>query len=296
MISIAMATYNGEKYLREQIDSILNQTIQDFEIVVCDDSSTDGTFHILQEYAQNDSRFHIYSNKENLGFKNNFEKAISLCNGDYIALSDQDDIWMPNHLEILKTAIKDKVLACGNADLIDKDGNSMGITFWEQEAFDYIPTTDLDKALSITLFRSPYQGAAMMIRKQLLTYALPIPTSMTYHDSWFAHIACFCGGIECVEKSILKYRRLEGSVTGKRNHRRSRLWQYSRHIIWPNKIQAIHAIQDRVPNLTDKDISFLKKLEKICLRNEKRTGRYLNLIYKTIHYKTIYNATLSHWK
>ena len=123
MISIAMATYNGDKYIKEQIDSILNQTIQDFEIVICDDCSTDGTVRILHEYAKNDKRFHIYQNEDNLGFKKNFEKAITLCQGEYIALSDQDDIWMPNHLELLKNAIKGKVLSCGNADLIDKDGN-----------------------------------------------------------------------------------------------------------------------------------------------------------------------------
>ncbi len=296
MISIAMATYNGDKYIKEQIDSILNQTIQDFEIVICDDCSTDGTVRILHEYAKNDKRFHIYQNEDNLGFKKNFEKAITLCKGEYIALSDQDDIWMPNHLELLKNAIKGKVLSCGNADLIDKDGNSMGTTFWEQEAFDYIPSSDLDKAMSITLFRSPYQGAAMMIRSDLLQYALPIPPSMTYHDSWFAHIACFCGGIKCVKKSILKYRRLDNSVTGKRSRPRSRYWQYRNHIIWTNKIDAIRTIRERLPFLTSKQISFLDIMERICMRNNTKKGRFLNFMYSTIHYKTIYNATFRSWK
>lgn len=296
MISIAMATYNGDEYIKEQIDSILNQTIQDFEIVICDDCSTDNTFGILKAYALNDPRFHIHLNEKNLGFKKNFEKAITLCEGDYIALSDQDDIWMPNHLELLITAIKDKALACGNADLIDKSGNSMGITFWEQESFDSIPSSDLDKAMSITLFRSPYQGAAMMIKKELLNYALPIPESMTYHDSWFAHIACFCGGIACVDKSILKYRRIEESVTGKRNQRRSRYKQYRAHIIWSNKIDAVRTILQRVPNLSKKEISFLKKMERICERNNRTIGKWQNYIYTTFHYKTIYNCTFKSWK
>lgn len=296
MISIAMATYNGEKYIREQIDSILNQTIQDFEIVICDDCSKDGTVRILQEYARNDKRFHVYQNEVNLGFKKNFEKAITLCKGEYIALSDQDDIWMPNHLELLKNAIKDKVLSCGNADLIDKDGNEMGITFWEQEAFDSIPTSNLGKAMSILLFRSPYQGAAMMVRHQLLEKALPIPQVYTYHDSWFALFACFCGGIACVKEPILKYRRIENSVTGLRSRKRSRYYQYRNHIIWRDKLVAIRTLSDRLTDIGEKEKSFLKRMENMCVRNKTTRGRWLNFIYTTIHYKTIYNSTLTNWK
>ncbi len=296
MISIAMATYNGEKYIKEQIDSIMNQTIQDFELVICDDCSTDNTLNIIHEYALNDPRFHIYLNEENLGFKKNFEKAISLCNGEYIALSDQDDIWTPDHLELLKTAIKDKALACGNADLIDKDGNNMGTTFWEQEAFDSIPSTNLDKAMSIILFRSPYQGAAMMVRRNLLELALPIPQVYTYHDSWFALFACFCGGIACVDKPILKYRRIEESVTGLRNSKRSRYYQYRKHIIWNDKLVAVRTLSDRLTNIGKKEKKFLKKMENMCVRNKTTIGKWLNFIYSTTHYKTIYNSTFTNWK
>ena len=99
MISVAMATYNGEKFIREQLDSILAQTITDWELIVCDDVSTDSTIAILEEYANKDGRIQIHKNKVNLGFKRNFEKAISLCSGDYIALCDQDDIWKHDKVE-----------------------------------------------------------------------------------------------------------------------------------------------------------------------------------------------------
>lgn len=79
MIDIAMTTYNGEKYLKEQIDSILNQTVSDFELIVCDDGSTDSTIDILNEYSKKDSRVHIFQNKNNLGVIKNFEKAIRIC-------------------------------------------------------------------------------------------------------------------------------------------------------------------------------------------------------------------------
>ena len=296
MVSIAMTTYNGEKYLREQIDSILAQSIQDFELVVCDDCSSDSTIEILEEYQQSDKRIKVYKNDSNLGFKKNFEKAISLCDGDYIALCDQDDIWSPEHLEILKEAIKDKILACGNAELIDKDGNSLGITFWEQEAFDSVPSSDLGKAKSILLFRGSYQGAAMMIKRQIVKYALPIPEKYTFHDSWLALVACFCGGIACVDIPILKYRRIEESVTGMRKRRRSRFYQHFNHIIWNDKLDAINALNERLTTLTKKEKRFLRKMKKMCVRNNTTKGKWLNFIYKTIHYKTIYNSTLKSWK
>lgn len=108
MTGIAMTTYNGEKYLKEQIDSILNQTVSDFELIVCDDVSSDSTMDILNDYAEKDDRVHVFRNEENLGFLKNFEKAIRICldrGAEYVALSDQDDVWTENHLEVLLNTI-----------------------------------------------------------------------------------------------------------------------------------------------------------------------------------------------
>lgn len=131
MISIVMATYNGEKYLREQVDSILAQTYQNFELIVCDDCSTDSTVRILQENEKQDGRIKVFVNEKNLGFKKNFEKAISLCKGEYIALSDQDDIWLPEHLQVLIENIGDKDLIGADSLLVDENNNEMGMTFLE---------------------------------------------------------------------------------------------------------------------------------------------------------------------
>lgn len=213
MISIAMATYNGEKYLQEQIDSILRQTIQPTEIVICDDCSTDNTWEILQLYASKDSRFHIYRNDQNLGFGGNFEKAISLCHGDYIALSDQDDIWVDNHIELLYNGLGNKMMSCGNALLVDENGNSLGTTWKEMEQLDYIPDDDFLKLKSIILFRNPFQGASMLFRKELIMYALPFPQGTLFHDRWFAIISAATGGINYINEILLYYRRTQQNVT-----------------------------------------------------------------------------------
>ena len=213
MVSIAMAVFNGERHLREQVDSILHQTIPALEIVVCDDSSTDGTWSILLQYAKEDSRFRIYRNDTNLGFVKNFEKAISLCSGEYIALSDQDDIWTEDHLDLLLKSIGNKILSCGNALLVNENGQSLGITLKEIEQLDYIPEDDFSKLYSIMLFRNPYQGSSMLFKSELIQKALPFPHGTSFHDRWLAMVACLTGGINYVDSIVLYYRRTHENIT-----------------------------------------------------------------------------------
>ena len=129
LVSIAMCTYNGEKYIEEQIESILNQSYKNLEIIICDDNSTDNTTKLIESYIKVDSRIKIFRNKQNLGFIKNFEKAISLCNGEYIALSDQDDIWKLNKIELYLKKIKDNILIYSDLDMIDENGNLIGKNF-----------------------------------------------------------------------------------------------------------------------------------------------------------------------
>jgi glycosyltransferase involved in cell wall biosynthesis len=213
IISIAMATYNGAKYLEEQIDSILRQTLPASEIVVCDDCSTDATWEMLQRYANMDTRFKIYRNGKNLGFLKNFEKAISMCSGDYIALSDQDDIWTDNHLESLYSNIGNKSMSCGNGLIVDKNNQSLKLTIKSQLVLDRIPRDDFSKAKTILFFRNPYLGATVLFHRSLVNSALPIPDGCEYHDSWIALAACLDKGINYVDEIILNYRRTGENVT-----------------------------------------------------------------------------------
>lgn len=101
-LSVALCTYNGEKYLREQLDSIAAQLLPIDEVVVCDDGSTDGTVSILREYADRRTLpIRVIGNKRQLGVTANFEKAILACTGDIIFCSDQDDIWMPDKTQVI---------------------------------------------------------------------------------------------------------------------------------------------------------------------------------------------------
>lgn len=294
-----MATYNGAKYLREQIDSILSQTISDFELIICDDCSNDETWNILVDYASRDNRIKIYRNNENLGFKRNFEVAINKCKGDYIALSDQDDIWLPSHLEILYNLIGDKVIACGNALLINSEGERIGITLQEMESFNYVADDNLQMASSIIFFRNPFQGASMMIKRSFLNYALPIPETIKYHDSWFSNLSFFCGGLAYTTQIVNNYRMHGNNVTGMRIKPRSKVRTLASNILYAKTSieikNTVSCVMERIPEKDGEEAQFLEGVLRKLNRAASIWGRLLNSVYLIRHYKTIFNADSSHW-
>ena len=205
LVSIAMTTYNGEQFLREQLDSIIAQTCTDWELIVCDDCSTDGTWQILQEYADKDARIKIYENEHNLGFKKNFEKAISLCTGNYIALSDQDDIWMKNHIEVLLNVAEEKSAAVGNATIIDETGKQAPYLLSDGDLF-FHSGDDGANLFTLLCFRNPFSGAISLYTKELLAVALPVPDCIVYHDMWFSAVACCLNGLEYTFSPLVQHR------------------------------------------------------------------------------------------
>lgn len=294
MISIAMTTYNGERYIREQLDSILGQTLSDFELYVCDDNSTDGTWTILEEYQKKDDRLYIFRNEKNLGFKKNFEKAIGFCKGEYVALSDQDDVWMPNHLEKLLSIIGDRKLACGNADMINGDGVKIGLTLAEMESLDHLSTIGLDQALTIVYFRSAFQGASMLIKRDFLEKALPIPNGVNYHDSWFSLLSCFSGGIAYSFDVVNQYRMHAANVTGYRVVRKSKWNDFIQHLLYDGKYydreHMLKGVLERIPNLTDEELNFIQSSLKRILRSKSKWGRIMNLPFRINNFKKIYSC------
>src|SRR2546428_7089887 len=110
LISVALCSYNGSKFIEEQIQSILKQSYSNLEVVICDDGSTDGTWETLCRLSTTDDRIKIYANEINLGYNKNFDKAFSLCAGEYIAISDQDDVWMTHKLERLLDCIGENLV------------------------------------------------------------------------------------------------------------------------------------------------------------------------------------------
>lgn len=286
-----MATYNGAKYIREQLDSILSQTFQDFELVICDDCSSDDTVSILKEYAIKDKRIIVYVNEVNLGFKKNFENVIRKCNGEFVALSDQDDIWFPDHIEMLLNVIgSDNQLSCGNPLFVDEMNNELPRKY-NYFKKNLVPSNNDDMARHIFLGRSTFQGASMLIRRSFFDIALPIPKELNYHDSWFAALSCFTGGLAFVDKYTMRYRRYSDSVTVDSQYQTPfRLFVASvlvNHAL-KDRLVMVRYIRARAKLLTFEQQKLLSDFEKFLKRRKTIIGRLLNLPYYICHFKAIY--------
>lgn len=269
LVSIAMATYCGEKFLREQLDSILGQSFCNFELVVCDDCSSDSTVQILNEYAKKDTRIKLFVNEENLGFKKNFEKSISLCSGEYIALSDQDDIWRKNHIEKLLEIIGGHDIACGNPEFIDSAGKNMGYSLRDSKNLEVIPDGD-NLLYRILLNSNPFQGASMLIRRAFLASALPIPEEVLYHDTWFSTCSVFLNGIVYTQ-DIVTLQRLHGNNASGFYDKGWNFFKSLRRFFYGNKdgkntdrFAIIREVENRF-SITENQ----KKILEICLCYEK---------------------------
>ncbi|WP_373073757.1 glycosyltransferase family 2 protein [Sulfurimonas sp.] len=213
LVSIAMCTYNGEKYIKEQIDSILEQTYKDFELIITDDCSSDNTINIIKEYQKIDDRIKLYENEKNLGFIKNFEKAISLCSGDYIALADQDDSWKKNKLEVFINEIGENILVYSDAILMDENSSLIKNGKELVRPENNLVSGNNNKAFLLT---NCVSGNTIMFRKELVEHILPIPENISFHDIWIAFVATSISSIVYTEESMTYYRRYPDQITSTR--------------------------------------------------------------------------------
>jgi len=208
LISVALCTYNGEKFLTEQLDSLIAQTYENIEIIAVDDCSTDNTFGILTKYAAKHRNISIYRNDQNNGFLKNFEIALSYCNGDFIALCDQDDVWKPEKIDLQVAAIGENMVIYHDSEFIDDEGKLTGEKL--SDSHNLYRGSDP----KVFLFRNCVSGHAMLIRKDLLKHAFPFKNRF-YHDCWLAYVAVNIGSIDFIPQCLVKYRRHPDSSTEK---------------------------------------------------------------------------------
>jgi len=216
MISVAMCTYNGSKYLEEQLNSIIHQTRQPDEIVICDDRSKDDSIEIAQRTLENwNGIIRIVRNEKNLGFVKNFEKAISFCHGDIIFLSDQDDVWKANKIEVIvKTFEKnpDAAMVFHDSELVDKNLHPLFPSFWRNTlAFDH--SKFLARNYKKLCIDNIIQGSACAFRRKVFELAVPFPEP-AYHDEWLGLVALLIGEIIPVNKCLMQYRQDQNALGG----------------------------------------------------------------------------------
>lgn len=206
LISIALCTYNGARYLSEQLASLQAQTWAHLEIVAVDDGSTDGTRELLLAASAQDARLRVFFNEENLGFSRNFEKALSLCRGELIAPCDQDDVWMADKLEKLVGHLGGHQLVYCDSALIDEQGRSMNIRI-SQCVRMYQGNDPAAFVMSNSV-----SGHALLCRREVLDRALPMPP-VRFHDWWLAFVACSIGSIGYLHEPLVRYRQHTAAQT-----------------------------------------------------------------------------------
>ncbi len=262
LISVAMACYNGEPFITEQLDSILKQTYPNIEIIITDDCSQDDTKKIIHEYQLIYSNIFLFENRTNLGVTKTFEHSLSYCSGEFIALSDQDDIWVPEKLMTLYQSIEKKQLAYGDSELIDDLGKPINKKL-----------SDLRKMYSGNntkgfAFNNIVLGHAMLLNAQILKEALPIPNNIP-HDIWLAYKACAIGGIHYCNNVLTKYRQHNKSVTTTMPQKAVARTKNNRYDDFENKLNWITVME---ANAIPREKPFYMQL--LLEYKKKQTGKF----------------------
>jgi glycosyltransferase involved in cell wall biosynthesis len=209
-ISVALCTYNGERFLPQQLAGIQQQARLPDELVVCDDRSTDQTLAIVREFAGTVSfPVVIDQNPETLGSARNFEKAIRLCTGDLIALSDQDDIWYPNRLQRSEqefVAHPRAGLVFSDADIIDDQNRLQEGTLWQRLGFAGGRMQDLLAGQFVVLAKHRFvTGATVMFRADLRDRCLPVSPGWI-HDEWITLVIATLSDLRPIDQRLIRYR------------------------------------------------------------------------------------------
>lgn len=209
LISICLATYNGERYIKEQLDSLCAQTYKDIEILIQDDNSSDATVDIIKSYQKKYDNIHLFRNESNIGYIKNFESLIKKAQGAYIALCDQDDIWVENKLELLLENIKTNSLIYSNSLLIDAHGKSLGKTLKDKLKNNFISSKE---PLNF-LYDNSVSAHALLFKKELLETLFPFPKHI-YFDAWIALNAANANGVKYLDKELVLYRQHDANTLG----------------------------------------------------------------------------------
>lgn len=205
-VSVCMATYNGEKYLKEQLDSILVNLNDGDELIISDDGSTDRSMNILIEYANMFPQINIIRGP-GLGVKKNFENAIMMAKCDWIFLADQDDVWENNKIEKCLKVISNNNITCllHNAQIVDSTLNECGL--------DFFSFRNSKKGFVRNIIKNSYIGCCMAFDARLKEQILPIPNDIEMHDQWIGLICELCGNVYFMQDCLIKYRRHDNNVS-----------------------------------------------------------------------------------
>ncbi len=218
MFDIILSTYNGEKYLSQQLDSILNQTYKDWKLIIRDDGSVDSTLQIIEKYiSRYPDKIQLIPSIGNLGPMLSFGELLKVSTSKYIALCDQDDVWLENKLTLFHEKMLEienrysdmPILIHSDLFVVDKNLKIVNESFWNKLGLN--PNI---KSLSYYLSSNNITGCSIILNNKLRELVIPIPSDASMHDWWLAMNASFFGVIEHFDTKTMYYRQHEGNVVG----------------------------------------------------------------------------------
>lgn len=208
-IDVLLATYNGEKYLKQQIESILNQTYKNIHLIISDDKSQDNTRKILEQYQKQDDRITVYFQEQNQGYIKNFEFLLKKVESNYYMLSDQDDVWLPEKIEKSIETLKkeDADLVFGDLEVVDENLNTIYQSFGDfmllnRKIKKYITSYEVNYLYNCVT------GCTILSKKEFIKDILPLPHNTKYvpHDYWIGLIVALKGKLAYIPEKYIKYR------------------------------------------------------------------------------------------
>lgn len=205
-VSVAMAVYNGEKHLEDQLNSIITQLNTDDELVISYNDSSDNTWNILRNYSEIEERIKLLKCKES-GVISNFNNAIENCSGEYIFLADQDDVWYPDKIEkcIYVMESNDATTAMHDTEIVNKDLELIGQSLFV--------TRNAKIGFLKNILQNSYQGCCMVFKAELVPYICPIPKHVPMHDQWIGLVSEYYGKVVLINEKLIAYRRHDSNVT-----------------------------------------------------------------------------------
>ena len=225
MISVCMATYNGGRYISEQVESILAQLGEGDELLVSDDGSRDNTICVLEAFG--DKRIKIFHNEGQHGVVPNFENALKHSSGDIIFFSDQDDIWDKDKVKICCKALENADLVVHNSDVAFEDGSD--------RHEDFFLLRHSGSGYWKNLMRNSFVGSCMAFRKEVKDYVLPFPKHILWHDMWIGLMVEKHGRTKFINEKLLYYRRHGDNASATSEKSTFSRWfqlKYRLHMLW----------------------------------------------------------------
>lgn len=263
-ISIALCTYNGVDFIEEQLQSIIKQTVLPYEVVICDDGSTDGTIQVIEEFiATSPVSIKLYKNHVTLGVVKNFEQAIGYCSGDYIALSDQDDVWIEEKLEISIKKLMEiergrnvPVLVHTDLVVVDENLNVIAPSLMRYQGIHHEDVSE--QAKRVLLFQNFVTGCTILFNRNLKEKVIPFPQDIVMHDWWLALASSFWGIIGYINQPTVLYRQHANNQVGAKNNGWKE-WMY-KITAWGKLKKSVHdtVVQSlNVPSAGNKSTSWI---------------------------------------